>query len=96
MSPSYIVLPDTAPHSLWAFFPDTSFIYRLPRPAREPLSRADIYASLDHGSVYLDDAMDAFRAGEHCDVLSSLEVLRGLLEVAIAQISASFPEHLVH
>lgn len=65
-------------------------------PPRAALSRADIYASLDHGAVYLDDPMDAFRQGEDGEVLNSLGVLRGLLEVAIAQISAAFPENTVH
>jgi hypothetical protein len=93
MVPSYIILPGTAPHSPWPFFfPDHSMFVLAPpapEPRRPTLSRGDLRASLLHGADYLDASLDAMLDDDDAEFLRNLETLRGLVVVAIDQISSS-------
>jgi hypothetical protein len=96
MSPSYIILPDSAPHSLRALFPDTSFIYRVPppEPRRPPLSPADLRAAMLHAETYLDAALDAQIEDDAAELLRNLETLHGLVAVVTGQLRGSSSENL--
>jgi hypothetical protein len=87
MSPSYIVLPDTAPHSLWPLFaPDdhSMFVVPPPEPRRPTLSPAEhdnTHAALLASADYVHASLDAFDAGDVADLLHNLCVLRSIAAV---------------
>jgi hypothetical protein len=105
MSPSYIILPDPAPHPLWPFFPQRSFIVFSPprrklRARRTPVhvkrARATAYSALLAADGYSEAARDALRAGDDDAVRHCLTVLRAIVAVAIGQLHGSPSEHWVH
>jgi hypothetical protein len=97
MSSSYIILPDTAPHSPWPFFfPDYSMFVLAPpapEPQRAPLGPGDLRALL-HGAEYLDVALDAQIDGDEAELVRNLETVRGLVAVVISQLQKPPSEYL--
>lgn len=63
-----------------------------PEPRSTPLSPAEqatLRATLLHVDTYLEAALDAQIEGENAHVLEALTVARGLVDVAIEQVSSS-------
>jgi hypothetical protein len=92
------IVRDGDPAALWplwpGFLPDTSFFVFSPtrrkRVRRRRVSarkRALAYAALNIAGDYVDDAQAALRAGDDSAARSALEVLRGLVEVALGLIN---------
>jgi hypothetical protein len=104
MSPSYIILPDPAPHPLWPLFPPSSFVTIAPprrklrrkraRAALSPADRANAYASTLACDDYLEAARAALREGDDAGARDALAVLRGIVAVVTGQLRGSSSEQL--
>ena len=91
MSSAYIILPDTAPHSLWPSFSDTPYIILPPPP--EP-DRATCYAASLAADDLLEDVRAALRDRDDLSARMAVHVLAGLIKVVTGPLGGTSSQYL--
>ena len=82
--PGSFIMMRNAPEWPWVYFPPPPVAAPEPRPT--PLAPADLRAAMLHAETYLDGALDAQLDDELADVLRNLEIIAGIVQVAIEQL----------